>query len=49
MPPEGVSVPDVELLVPICPDDPVENEFINDLDVSIDDIVTFPAEAVEPL
>lgn len=42
-------MPDVLLLVAIEPADPVENEFINDLDILISDIVTFPAEADEPL
>ena len=42
-------MPDVLLLVAIEPADPVENEFINDLDISICDIVTSPADAVEPL
>ena len=48
-PPCGVYVPDVLLFVAAEPAEPIENEFINDLDISIDDIVTFPAEAVEPL
>lgn len=42
-------MPDVELFVPTLPDEEVENEFINDLDTSIVDIVTFPAEEDDPL
>ncbi len=48
-PPEGVNVPEVELFVPMLPVDATENEFTKDLEIFIVDIVTFPAEAVEPL
>jgi hypothetical protein len=48
-PPEGVSVPDSELLIATVPVEPVENEITKDLDTSTADIVTDPAEAVEPL
>jgi hypothetical protein len=37
------------LSVRTLPAEPVENELIKDLDVFIADMVTFPADAVEPL
>ena len=49
MPPLGVYVPLVSLFVATLPSDPVEKEVIKDLDMSIADIVAFPAEAKEPL
>lgn len=48
-PPIGVRVPDSELLVATVPAEPVENEVTKDLDVLTDDIVTDPADTVEPL
>ena len=42
-------MPEVELFVPMLPADATENEFTKDLEIFIVDIVTFPAEAVEPL
>ena len=48
-PPDGVYVPEVLLFVAILPAEDVENEFTNDLEISIIDIVTFPAEEAEPL
>lgn len=48
-PPLGVYVPEVLLFVDILPADPVEKEFIKDLETLIADIVTFPADAVDPL
>jgi hypothetical protein len=48
-PPLGVRVPDSELLIATVPAEPVENEITKDLDVFTADIVTLPADAVEPL
>lgn len=47
-PPEGDSVPDVEELVPIEPADAFEKDLIKAFVVSTEEIVTEPAEAVEP-
>ncbi len=48
-PPDGVSVPDSELLVATVPAAPVENEITKDLLKSTDDIVTDPADTTDPL
>ena len=48
-PPDGVRVPDSELLVAIVPAEPVENEITKDLDISTDDMVTDPADETVPL
>jgi hypothetical protein len=47
-PPDGVRVPDSELLTATVPDDPVENDVTKDFKVFTDEIVIAPDEAVVP-
>lgn len=49
LPPDGVNVPDSELLVATVPADPVEKEVTKDLEVLTVEIVILPAEADNPL
>lgn len=47
-PPDGVRVPDSELLTATVPADPVENDVTKDFKVFTDEIVIAPDEAVVP-
>jgi hypothetical protein len=47
-PPDGVRVPDSELLTATVPADPVENDVTKDFNVFTDEIVIAPADAVVP-
>jgi hypothetical protein len=48
-PPDGVRVPDSELLTATVPADPVENDVTKDFDTLTDEIVIAPADDEEPL
>lgn len=48
-PPVGLKVPDVDPVPATVPEVPSEKDLANALDVSTDDIVIFPEEAVTPL